>query len=281
MVRRGWIGSSADLDVLERNVCAFLGIDTIDDDPPIVPHAARKSTSYSEVTAAQRAWLIRAVALASMVEAEPFTERRLGRAYERLRGLLRSPEHVARVPGVLADGGVRLVVVEHLPQTRIDGAAFWIGAKSPVVALSLRYDRIDCFWHTLMHDLAHIKNGDVLWTDSSDSLLLDSDLVGSHRESGNDRPKCEERADREAAGFLVSQPSLDAFICEVRPRYSKARIASFAKAEGVHPGLVVGQLQHRGEISFAHSRDALVKVRDRITSATITDGWGNFVAVSR
>jgi HTH-type transcriptional regulator/antitoxin HigA len=61
---------------------------------------------------------------------------------------------------------------------------------------------------------------------------------------------------------------------DLRPLYSKHRIQDFAARVKVHPGIVVGQLQHRGEISFAHSREMLTKVRHIITASTLTDGWG-------
>jgi HTH-type transcriptional regulator/antitoxin HigA len=43
----------------------------------------------------------------------------------------------------------------------------------------------------------------------------------------------------------------------------------------VHPGIVVGQLQFRGEITYAHSRDMLAGVRSTITQSALTDGWGH------
>ncbi|HVR07846.1 MAG TPA: XRE family transcriptional regulator, partial [Thermoanaerobaculia bacterium] len=59
-----------------------------------------------------------------------------------------------------------------------------------------------------------------------------------------------------------------------RPLYYKEKIRGFASRIGVHPGLVVGQLQHRGEISFAHNREMLAKVRNAVTRSALTDGWG-------
>jgi hypothetical protein len=53
---------------------------------------------------------------------------------------------------------VRFVCLRHLPKTYLDGAAFWL-AEGPAVALTLRYDRIDAFWFTLMHELAHLAEG--------------------------------------------------------------------------------------------------------------------------
>ena len=70
---------------------------------------------------------------------------------------------------------------------------------------------------------------------------------------------------------------LDDFVIRVSPLYSKARINQFANRIKIHPGIIVGQLQHRGEISYASHRHALAKVRDVVTSTALTDGWGHTV----
>lgn len=53
--------------------------------------------------------------------------------------------------------GIHLVFEKHLPKTYLDGAAFVLPDGHPVVAMTLRHDRIDNFWFTLLHELAHIK----------------------------------------------------------------------------------------------------------------------------
>ncbi|MCK4512140.1 helix-turn-helix domain-containing protein [bacterium] len=270
MIKRGWVEKSSDIDALEEGVLSFFGISELGETPATFAHAARKSTSYEAPTMAQCAWLLRARALATSASATNYTASRFEKSLERLQALLQDVGQLAEVPKVLADGGVRLVLVEQLPGTRIDGAAFWVNAKSPVIALSLRFNRVDCFWHTLLHDAMHILKEDVK---PKDEPLLDIGLLGKHG-VGTARPPEEERADSEAASFLVPQDKLDAFVASVRPRYSKKKIRAFAETLGVHPGIVVGQLQHRGEIDFSHSRDMLVKVCDVICDATVTDGWG-------
>jgi HTH-type transcriptional regulator/antitoxin HigA len=270
MVRRHWIEPSDSVDVLEQRLIEFFGLKDLDEEIKPFRSAARKSTTYENTTPAQCAWLVRARMLAPAAPAKPFTKTGLEHGLQRLRDLLHSREEVRHVPRVLADAGVRLVIVEHLSQTRIDGAAFWLNARSPVVALSLRYDRIDCFWHTLIHELRHILNGD---GGQSGQVSLDSDLVGERAIPMQDRPASEQEADRQAAEFLVPKAELDDFVARIRPLYSKKKIFGFANRIGVHPGIVVGQLQHRGEIPFAHSREMLEKVRETITSAVLTDGW--------
>ena len=48
------------------------------------------------------------------------------------------------------------MIERHLPRTYLDGAALRLGDGRPVIALTLRYDRIDSFWFCLLHELAHV-----------------------------------------------------------------------------------------------------------------------------
>ena len=47
------------------------------------------------------------------------------------------------------------MVVPALPQSFLDGAVFYLD-DNPVVVVTLRYDRIDNFWFTLLHEIAHV-----------------------------------------------------------------------------------------------------------------------------
>lgn len=265
MVRRSWIESSTNVEVLESRVLNFLSIKSLDQEVEFA-HAARKGTSYEEVSPAQKAWLCRARQLARATTASRFIRANLEAGVARLRELLPNAEDVRHVPRILSEMGIRLVIIEPLAGTRIDGVCFWLDEHSPVIALSLRYDRIDWFWFTLMHELEHVKAGD--------ALHLDTDLVGEGAAKPEDKPESELRADRFATDSLITPRDLDSFIARIRPLYYKEKIRGFANRVGVHPGLVVGQLQFRGEISYAHNREMLAKVRNTITRAALTDGWG-------
>jgi HTH-type transcriptional regulator/antitoxin HigA len=52
--------------------------------------------------------------------------------------------------------GIVLVILEHLPGTFLDGAAMCRGDGIPVIGLTLRHDRLDNFWFTLLHEFAHV-----------------------------------------------------------------------------------------------------------------------------
>jgi HTH-type transcriptional regulator/antitoxin HigA len=57
----------------------------------------------------------------------------------------------------LAMKGIILVMEPHLPKTRLDGAAILDEDGTPIIGLTLRYDRVDYFWFTLMHELIHVQ----------------------------------------------------------------------------------------------------------------------------
>jgi HTH-type transcriptional regulator/antitoxin HigA len=89
----------------------------------------------------------------------------------------------------------------------------------------------------------------------------------------------ERRADEEATATIIPQETLRSFIIRVKPLYSKTRIVQFANRLHIHPGIVTGQLQHLGEITYATNREFLVKVRDLLVDVALTDGWGKSLPV--
>ena len=271
MIRRNWIQGSANVEVLEKQVRDFFNIQDLDEEPRFWPFAARKSAASNTLT---RTWLYRARHLAKRVRAGRFEPSVVKMVLDHLRSLLKEPEEVRHVPLVLAKVGIRFLVLEHLPQTRLDGACFWLSPEEPVVAVSLRYDRIDWFWHTLMHELGHVERRHGLDHDES----VDVDMFGRRPDVvGAERSAIEREVDEFAVRTLIPPDELQDFIARVGPLYSQQKIRGFAARLGVHPGIVVGQLQFRGEIDYAQHRRMLDPVRHIITQAALTDGWGHTV----
>ena len=56
----------------------------------------------------------------------------------------------------MREEGIRFVVLTHLRKSYLDGAAMRGPDGAALVALTLRYDRLDHFWFCLMHELAHV-----------------------------------------------------------------------------------------------------------------------------
>lgn len=273
MARRQWIEWSDNIQVLEKRVRDFYEMSDLDGDPGSWSHAARKSTTY--VTPRQRAWLFRAKKLAQVPPKGRFSTNSLGNALKALKTLMANAEDLRRVPHVLSEAGIRFMVIKPLAGSKIDGACFWLDESSPVIALSLRFDRIDWFWHVLLHEIVHVKNRDGLSGEQEPDVW---NLKEMGIQSG-DRPEEERRVDEAAADLAIPSAKLDDFVMRVSPLFSRYKIAGFAELNGVHPGIVVGQLQHRGAIGWSHSRDTLVPIRDIVTSIALTDGWGHNVPV--
>lgn len=270
MLQRGWVIESENVTVMEQRVMQFFGTDSLDAPPSFYRAAARKSTSYGHFSPAQTAWLFRAKQLAETLKPAKFDPAGFSAGFPKLRALLLNAEDVRQVPKVLSSLGVRCVVVEHLPETKIDGACFWLDKHSPVVALSARFDRIDCFWFTLMHELGHVHAGD----GRDEPLEPDIDLVGGQGESVPVKSKVEAAADTFASSSLIPEAAIQDFIRRVKPLFSKQKVEGFAAVQNVHPGLVVGQLQHRKLIPYANLRASLVKVRSMFLETVLYDGWG-------
>lgn len=264
MIRRRWIKETSSVTSLEKSVEQFFAVD--------FQAAARKSTSYETTTPAQRAWLCRAYTLAkSAPVSRKFNKAAASKRLPDLHALTVSEHEVRRVPDILSNMGIRFLVVEHLTKTKIDGATLWLDNHSPIIVLSLRYDRIDGFWFTLCHELMHVLHGDK-WS-------LDNELIAPGKIGSDNVEECEQRADKDASEFLIPSKTLDSFIMRHKPRFSKVNIIRFANLHQIHPGIVVGQLQHHRAIKWTHSREMLVGVRESLTDAALADGWGHFPGV--
>ncbi|MCC6921072.1 MAG: helix-turn-helix domain-containing protein [Alphaproteobacteria bacterium] len=270
--KRGWIETTDNLDVLERRVCQFHEVANLNETPKFA-HAAM-ADQYGERSALQLAWLYRAKQLAQTLDVAAYTEAKMRAALVKLRALLIAPEEIRQVPSLLREAGVRFVIVEFLPGAKIDGAVFWLNG-GPVIAMSIRYDRVNNFWFVLRHEIEHVLN-----RDGMECVTIDVELT-EKIQRGDALPIEEQKANTASAEFAVAKAELESFIRRVRPLYSEQRIQLFARRIGVHPGLVVGQLQHKHEVPYTHFHKFLVKIREIITATALTDGWGTTPPLSR
>ena len=268
MIRRGWL-TDADPANLELQMARFFDGSTAEDIPHL-PFAGKKPR-YDEVPPPQLAWVFRVRQIARSITVAEYSRKKLKAALPKLRQLLTNPEGIRDVPRILAGCGVRFVLVEALPQGKIDGACLWLDPDSPVIGMSLRYDRIDNFWFVLRHEIEHVlqEHG------QADAIGIVDELDGNRSAvDGPGLPEEELIANRASAGFLVPQDELVEFIAERNPYISERDVLGFAKRLDVHPGLIVGQIHSRtGRYEFL--RRYLVKTRQFILPAAIIDGWGH------
>ncbi len=268
MIKRGWIGDVRDGFDLHGELCHFFGVNDLDS-VPLMAHAAKK-TSYDDVPGSQLAWLFRVRQIAKQMPTPRYSPDKLRSSVEQMKLFRDAPEEARHVPRILHDAGVRFVIVEGLAGGRIDGVCFWLDGQSPVIGLSTRFDRIDNFWFVLMHECAHVLHGH-----GRDAEIIDADLGA---ESGSESEE-ERIANDEARDFCVPKDKMLSFYQRKHPFFSDVDVRAFAKINGVHPGLVVGQIHHMsGE--FRNLRQHLVNVRKHVVGSAIVDGWGDIAPVN-
>lgn len=264
MTSRGWINDSQNVDVLDANVRRFLGVNSLDDRQAVA--FAAKQTAYDRpLTNTQEVWLLRVKQLAETMAVANYSEARLSLAVEQMRGLLRSPDEARHVPRLLAEAGVRFVVVEKLPGLKIDGVCFWLSRTKPVIGMSLTHDRIDNFWFVLRHEIEHVLNGD-----GKDGAIIDNELEGAPANISEQ----EQRANEAAADFCVPRADMDDFMARKGPLFTDDNIRRFARTLNVHPGLVAGQLRRR-QGKYGLYTKHLAKIRHVVVLTALADGFGS------
>ena len=266
MVKRRWIEPSENIEVLEKRVLNFLRLNNLDEEPSLA-HAAKKS-SYEQVLPSQWAWLFRVRQLAENISVPSFSKRALTASLGELERLLTAPEETRHVPRTLTECGVRFVVVEKLPQAKIDGVCLWLDKNSPVIGLSLSRDKIDNFWFVLRHEIEHVLRGD-----GHESPMIDVELSGDKASSTNvSLPEEERIANAAASDFCTPTERLDSFMARKHPFYYERDVLAFARLLNRHPGLIIGQMQFRLD-NYAYLTKHLAKVKSFVLPGAIVDGW--------
>jgi HTH-type transcriptional regulator/antitoxin HigA len=137
----------------------------------------------------------------------------------------------------LAQHGVALEVLRHLPRTHLDGAVLRLGNGSPVIGLTLRYDRIDNFWFCLLHELAHVGRH---FDDDSDGFFFD-DLKLEEQEWRSEDSR-EVEADEWAQEALIPQAIWETSRARLAP--SALTVINLAQSLKIHPAMVAGRVRH-------------------------------------
>lgn len=134
----------------------------------------------------------------------------------------------------LADSGVALVIEPHYKKTYLDGAAMLDGTL-PIVALTLRHDRLDNFWFALMHELVHVQKH------LKPSHLFIADNLDDKTRSSNE----EHEADRGARDALIPLADWEGSVVRVTP--STESVITLAHKLRIHPAIVAGRARYEAE----------------------------------
>lgn len=146
---------------------------------------------------------------------------------------------IARLITDLNKAGIKFFVLSHLSKTYLDGACF-LDRGNPVIVFTGRYDRVDNFWFTLAHEIAHVLLH--LGKKKCDAFLDDIvDYVdGDEREMEADA-KAEEML-RVNEIIQKSQPYLNYF--------SEVKLKKIADELQIEESVILGVLQHKGHVDY-------------------------------
>lgn len=241
MVKRGWFASfqgtvaeaKTQLEDLLNGFVGTLGPNALI--PALNRQHVRNGGNHDEH--ALTAWRIRVATLALR---EPLPAYKLGsvtaaflREVARLSYLDSGP---LLAKEFLNKSGIHMVCERHLPKTHLDGAALKLPDGSPVVALTLRHDRLDNFWFTLLHELAHVA----LHLDKGDVEAFFDDLT----EDGK-KDKCEREADKLASDALI--PETEWKTARLTKKSQPWTVIAFAEALRISPSIPAGRVRYESK----------------------------------
>ncbi len=253
MSKRGWINpiNIKSLDEIENALESFfkpLGLSKMES----IRYRMTKTVRTQERTDdyALIAWTTRIVSKAKSTTNVP-EFKRSNLTVEFLRNLAKNSVHekgplIAK--DILQAIGIVLVTERHLPHTYLDGVA--IMRKTPIVGMTLRHDRLDNFWFTLMHELAHVH----LHYDIQEEFYDDLD----HSMPGE---PLEWQADNLALNVLIPNEDWAASAASRLPTPTAVRV--LAGQLGIHQAIVAGRVRREfGDYSLLTDLVGSGKVRN-------------------
>ncbi|MEW8107128.1 MAG: ImmA/IrrE family metallo-endopeptidase [Candidatus Thiodiazotropha endolucinida] len=213
----------------------------------------RKTKEEQANNGAISAWLRLGEIEAEKTSAPKYNRLKFENAIKKIRELtVQSPaDFYPTLFGLCLEAGVKLLLVKSITKSHVSGVARWLNGHSPIIQLSLYGKTNDKFWFTFFHEAAHI----LLHSDVKSDIFLDNTEFKSLNQQ-------EQEANAWAGNILI--PEKDKFdLVGLRIR---GEILEFSKRVNVHPGIIIGRLQHEGIISHKSNlnklKDSFEIVRD-------------------
>lgn len=194
--------------------------------------AFRRSREEQCDVGAIAAWLRMGERAAEKQDGPKFDRVRFEQALQEIRSMtVQTPEvFEPQLRMLFRQAGVAFVLLPSIPKAHVSGVARWLNPHRPLIQLSVYGKTNDKFWFTLFHEAAHI----LLHSEEKKAVYLD-DPSKANSDTSEER-----EANAWAGNFLISdehQPILNSL-------RTKVSVNSFAEKIGIHPGIVVGRLQH-------------------------------------
>lgn len=208
----------------------------------------RKTKENQADNGAISAWLRLGEIEAENIQAPKYSRPKFESAVKKIRELTVQPpaEFGPKLFEYCLEAGVKLILVKSITKAHVSGVARWLNGHSPIIQLSLYGKTNDKFWFTFFHEAAHI----LLHAEKKSDIFLDNTEFKSNNQQ-------EQEANEWASKILI--PNEHRFeLLDLVDREEKD-ILEFSKKINIHPGIVIGRLQHEGYVSY---KSALNKLKD-------------------
>ncbi|MDJ1497651.1 ImmA/IrrE family metallo-endopeptidase [Cytophagaceae bacterium DM2B3-1] len=255
MFKKGWLKKTNDVEELQQQAIDFWKGEIPQVNEERNHCFYRKSDSYRNFNPNfSQTWLQMAKNIAGQIQVPVYSKGKLEQLYESLKHYTVMEDGVAKFLRALNQVGVKFIQLSHFQKTYLDGAAFWSN-DNPVVAYTGRYNRLDNFWFTIAHEIAHI----LCHLNDKDQVALDD----MREKASDDESPWEKEADAYALRVLDADSILRYFSSNLN-YITAAKIETFSTVYHIHSAIITGILSYHGYVSYAQIHKYNEKIKDKI-----------------
>ena len=236
LVRREYIKRRIKVEDPKNDIFKLLDISSENDLKTLV--GAHFRTSDGDIVFSYlRTWVLLGKKLATKQKVGKYDKDKLVEFAKSIKSFSIDSNGIKTVVEKLNKLGVKVIFLPHFSKTRVDGAACWMDSSSPLIIMSLRYERVDNFYFTLLHEIGHL----VLHGFSDSETCFIDDI---HSPSKDDKEK-------EANKFAVTNLGLDGVAASLKFMDITPQILTKKSEElGIHQGLLIGHLQYENLLHY-------------------------------
>lgn len=237
MAKFGWVPETRDSKEKVVNLRKYFEVVELSllENNQITRIACRRLVVTKKSDFALLAWAQEAKIKSREVKTEPINIKELINIIPdiRLMTVMKPKDFCPKIKDMLAECGIALIFLPHLQGSFLQGASFMDGNKI-VVGMTARGKDVDKFWFSLFHEFAHIILGHI------------GQINGTSDDDEND-------ANEWSRDILIPVADFEKFV--EKGSFSESSVRTFAKQQGIAPGIVVGRLQNEGFIKHSMMND--------------------------
>lgn len=240
MMKKGWLEPTRDLKVLVSEVKAYWTIPDLNFqflEESVLP-LCKKSEAYNQFNASYAAtWFQMAKKYSEGINVPAYNKQALETLYKNIYSFTTKENGISLFLNDLQACGVKFFVLPHLEKTYLDGAAF-LHNDNPVVVYTARYKRVDNFWFTVAHEIAHVLKH----LNDKTPFVLDN--------FGDKTIDKQEQEANALASKHLKHPEILEFLEPFFSYLTVGKIEECSRALNIHPALIIGALAFNEKISF-------------------------------